>query len=182
MVGTGLRGRLNYKRVASYFKRSGLTVRVERTGDGEYLLSDKLVLVKALPDHEIKLYTNYPDEWASAHFDSGKGPALQSGKAIMAQYWQDAMALNWHSLTVTRELRETPGEKGKPGTLWRKFTFEDGQRASWFNKVFLDLISPDLDELDDFLFEQSEQNGPMRVAGVYGPIALVMPGRNVERA
>lgn len=180
MTATILRGRLNYKRVATYFKHSGLTMDVERTSDGEYLLTDRLVMVKALPDHEIALYTGFPDEWVHARFESGKGPAIQSDGPGTAEWWMNTMASEWHPLTLTRELRETPGStKGKPGTFWRKFVREDC--ATYFNKAMLDLISPDLDELEDFLFEQATSGGPMRVSGVYGPIALVMPGRNVER-
>lgn len=185
MATTTLRGRINYKRVAQYFKRCGTTIHVEHVGDGEYLLSDRLVMVKVLPDHEIALYTSFPDEWEAARFEDGKGPALEAGVTGVARFWENTMALDWHPLKLTRDLREIPGAgKGKPGTLWRKFTFEDAQlvqRASYFNKVMLDMISPDLDELDDFRFEQVGQSGPMRIAGVYGWFAMVMPGRNIDR-
>lgn len=184
MTATVLRGRLNYKRVAQYFRRSGLTVYVERLPDGEYLLSDKLVMVKCLPSQEISLYTGFPDEWAGARFDCGKGPAIQPDETYIARFWDNRMAEEWHPLTLTRELREVPDStSGKPGGLWRKFTFEDAQlveRVSYFNKSMLDMFSPDLDELEEYQFEQVGHNGPMRVAGVYGYIALVMPGRNIE--
>lgn len=183
-MATVLRGRLNYKRVASYFKKSGLTVHVERLSDGEYLLSDKLVMVKCLPGSDISLYTGFSAEWAGAYFECGKGPAVRPDETYIARFWDNRMVEEWHPLTLTRELREVPDSvTGKPGGLWRKFTFQDTQlveRASYFNKSMIDMISPDLFELEDFQFEQIGHSGPMRVAGVYGPIALVMPGRNIE--
>lgn len=185
MTATTLRGRLNYKRVAQYFKRSGLTIYVERLPDGEYLLSDKLAMVKCLPGSEMSLYTGFPDEWVGARFDCGKGPAVQPTETHIARFWENRMAEEWHPLTLTRELREVPDSvKCKPGVLWRKFTFQDTQlveRASYFNKSMIDMISPDLFELEDFQFEQIGHSGPMRIAGVYGPIALVMPGRDIEK-
>lgn len=180
---TTVSSRLNYKRIATYFKKCGLTVYVERVENGEFLISDKLVMVKVLPDHEIALWTDFHDECKRVQFAAGKAPAMASSGPDMQQFWNERMAAEYHPLTLTRELREVPGgDKGKPGALWRKFTFEDKQlvqRNSWFNKQILDMFSPDLDELEGFQFEQVG-TGPMRIAAVYGYVAIVMPGYNIE--
>ena len=145
-MATILRGRLDYKRVASYFKRGGLTVLVERIADGEYLLTDKLVMVKCLLDREISLYTDFDQSWECAFFEAGKTPALKGGAPGQQTFWDHTMAAEYHPVVLTHDLHETPGEdRGKQGTMWRKFTHEDAGvvQSAYFNKRILDMISPE---------------------------------------
>lgn len=175
--------KLTYKRVAKYFKHDGLEIYVERLATGELLLSDKLVMVRVVcASADLAPYTDFNSDCKQVRFEGGKAPAMDAQVPSMHKFWDGVMDNEWHPLTLTRDLRETPGDP-KGGVLWRKFTFKDTQqveRHSWFNKRAMDLFSPDLDELEKFQFEQVGHTGPMRVLATYGPCALVMPGHNIE--
>lgn len=173
--------RLNNKRVTAYFKRGGLDVHVERTENGLFIANGFCsVRVEQHPDIP---YTLFDEAWKRATFSCGKAPAVESNYPNQQAFWDRHQGAEYHPLTLTHDLHEVPGDK-KGGTLWRKFTFEDTQlvqRTSYFNKQILDMFSPDLDELEGFLFEQIGHNGPMRVSAVNGHVAIVMPGHNIER-
>lgn len=174
---------LNFKRVASYFKRAGLTVYIERLDNGEFLLTDRLTMVRVSMAHpDLAPYTDFDSAWKRASFMDSKSAAMEAQNPDQQQFWNQLERSEWHPLTLTHDLHEVPSSK-KGGILWRKFTFEDTQlvqRQSYFNKTILDMFSSDLDELAEFSFEQIGHYGPMRVSASFGPIAIVMPGHNIE--
>lgn len=177
---TRISSQLRYKNVASYFKKSGLEVSVERADNDSFFITNSFALVR-VPQHPDIPYTFFDAKWKRALFSSGKGPATETTRPDQQQGWDHFMRSEYHPLTLTHELHEVPGSS-KSGTFYRKFIYEDKQlvqRASYFDKRMMDMLSPDLDELEGFGFEQCGHIGPMRVSAVNGYIAIVMPGHNI---
>lgn len=147
---------LTYKWIASYFKRCGVTIRVNRLEDGTYLIANSWLMVH-VPMH--------PD---LAQFLDGV-----EGGTDVARVWNQYEHLEvTHQLTVTRDLYEVPGERKKPGTFYRKLV--DGQYSTHLDKKFCDMFSPDLGELEGFLFEEIV-GGFVRVSAINGHVGYLAP-------
>lgn len=173
---------LSIKRVAAYFKQSHKenAILVERRADGSFFLSDRVTVIAVSFYHISDLFpfTFFDANWQRATFPTKVMVADEGGPDITA-LWEREIAGEKEALTLTHYLWELPGARNKPGTLHRKFATydeqEEEQREIFVKKSICDLLSPDLDELEGFLFEQAGTAQPVRVAAKYGYVGILMP-------
>lgn len=78
-------------------------------------------------------------------------------------------------LQLTCDLLEVVGQRGKHGMRCRKFLLEGEERPIYIDDRITDIFSPDLDELEGFLFETAGREKPVCVSAHNGIIAYVMP-------
>lgn len=173
-----------FTHLPTFLKREGNTVHVERYEQG-FLLSTSYhvfhVFHVDVPVFAelVAPYTSFPAEWKCANFPDGKEPATEGGPRA-ARIWKEwSEATNLCHLSLTRDLREVPHARNKPGTLWRKFLH--GNETIWIAKNLCDVFSPDVDELEGFTWQQQKPGMPIRVSHPdYGPLALCMQGNNID--
>ena len=167
-----LTAQLNNKFIANYFKKTTTRVHAQRT-EHYQLLTDSVVCVR------VSHYTNvapsdFPQIWKMAIWPSPKEAPVEAGPDLEAKwkFW-DALEVE-HVLMLTHQLLEVPSStKGKPGLLFRKFLA--GDTPVYLDKRVMDMLSPDLDELKDFRFEQlNGDRGVVRVTVRYN-VVYVMP-------
>lgn len=165
----------------AFLKREGNTVHVERFEQGFLLSTSYHVFSLDAPvfAEMVMPYTQFSPEWSGATFENGKEPATEGGPRA-ARIWKEwSQASNLCRLSLTRDLREVPHARNKPGTLWRKFLH--GNETIWIAKSLCDVFSPDLDELENFTWQQQKPGMPIRVSQPEGgPIALCMQGNNID--
>lgn len=172
-------GVLNPKRVGAYMKQShkqGNRIRVQRREDGSFLIADGYVAVHVPPSPDLLPYTSFDPTWERATFDEGMVPT--EGGPDIESMWKAWTSEDMLTLTLTQYLWELPGDRNKPGHLYRKFAWynlmaEVGE--TYISKKLCDMLSPDLDELQGFQFETKDKNKPVRVAAIYGYVAVMMP-------
>ena len=167
------KGTLEPKRVTSYIKRAG-KVHMQRTSD-DYLIANGFCCVR-VPNHTDLAPFLVPDDRMLVAFLNGKEDPVSLMPHFLEDHWKQWQELDVeYVLKLTHELWEDPGSaKGKPGLFYRKLLV--GNTSVYYDKRFLDMLSPDLDELkEDFLFEQLNGcNRMMRVSAKDGPIAYIM--------
>jgi hypothetical protein len=179
-------GVLNPKRVGAYMKQSHKqenSIRVQRREDGSFLIADGFVAVHVPPSPDLFPYTYFEASWERATFEHGNNLPTEGGPDIESM-WQSWTKEEMKTLTLTQYLWELPGDRNKPGHLYRKFTWynltaETGE--TYLKKQICDMLSPDLDELKGFQFETKDKEKPVRVAAVYGYVAVMMPLVNKDR-
>jgi hypothetical protein len=179
-------GVLNPKRVGAYMKQShkqGNSIRVQRREDGSFLIADGFVAVHVPPSPDLFPYTYFEASWERATFEHGNNLPSEGGPDIESM-WQSWTSEDTLTLTLTHYLYEIAGDRNKPGHLYRKFawynlTAEVGETC--VKKQICDMLSPDLGELEGFLFETTGKDHPVRVAAVYGYVAVMMPLVNKDR-
>lgn len=165
-------GSLDDEAVVNHFKKQS-PVHISRT-EHDYLLTDKICVVR-VPNYTSLAPFALDPTWQRATFISSKEVPTEAGPDLEAK-WKAWEALEVEGqLALTHELLEVPGSvKGKPGIFYRKFAL--GPETYLYDKRVLDMLSPDLDELEGFLFEQMKnERGLMRVSAKYGHVAFVMP-------
>jgi hypothetical protein len=170
-------GQLSTKRVAQYMKQRHKEIRlyVERCDDGTFFLADSFLIVKVSQSNDLFPYTFYEKEWPRATFYEKEMTATEGG-ANCSALWQREAANEFKPLLLTDELKEVPSVKGRPGTFYRKLDWNDLLfKPVYLDKKFTDMFSPDLDELEGFLFEGRDNNLPVRISAVNGIVAYVMP-------
>lgn len=172
---TRITGELSIKRVGAYFKQSHKEhpIRVERRDDGSFFLADGLVAV-AVPQHpDLFPFTHIDATWERATFYPKEMHASEGGPDIVSLWDTLTQDTTLATLTLTHYLWEIPGARNKSGALFRKFT--QGERDLYIKRTLCDLLSPDLDELEGFCFEQAGKDKPVRVAARNGFVAILMP-------
>ncbi len=182
MTNVNVASKLVYKWVASYFMKQDET-RVTRL-DADFLIANGNCMVKG-PNHpDLFAFEVFPQEWQRATYKGKAAP--EAGGPDAAALWTRFEGLPVvQPLTLTDELIEWPGSRNKPGTFYRRFRYDDTRfilgDARYFGTVFLDkkfcdMLNPDLDGLQGFLFELLDgYGGVVRVSAVYGHIAYIMP-------
>jgi hypothetical protein len=170
---------LSEKRVLAYFKKPvGTSVSVVRT-ESDYLLTDKNLLVRVPASTNLGTLA-FDEGWQQATWPSLKEPAVEAGPDLESKWkeWEAAPAL--FEPELTHQFLEIPvAGHHHPGLLYRKFVAV-GRGPWYYDKRFLDLFSPDVMDLEDFLFEHLDRvtpDGLMRVSARYGPVAYLMPMR-----
>jgi hypothetical protein len=172
-------GELLPKRVAAYMKQSHKenTIRVQRREDGSFFIADGYAAVNVPQHPDLFPYTFFPAEWERATFAAKEMTPTKGGPDIES-LWARCLADEMQSLTLTHYLYEIAGARNRPGHFYRKLaTYELTQEISetLLKKQMCDLLSPDIDELEGFLFEQESKDKPVRVAARNGYVAILMP-------
>ncbi len=173
---------LSIKRVAAYFKQShkDTAISVQRVED-EFLISDRFIAVKVPAHPDLFPYVHFEASWERASFAAKEMVSTEGGPDI-ARLWdihcEDDIK---QTLTMTHYLFEIAGVRNKSGKLHRKLTLSElnvQTRETLIDKKFCDLLSPDIDECEGFLFEQGEKDTPVLVSARNGRVALFMPMAN----
>lgn len=167
---------LVYKRIAAYLKKKD-RVTAERLEDGTFLLSDGLLMVHVPSHPDLFPYVHFSAEWERATF-RGKSPLPTEGAPDGLQLWTRLQSEEVIApLVLTHYLYECAGARNAPGILYRKLFFlqDEQEHITWIDKRMTDLLSPDVDELEGFLYESTSYRDTVRVSAVNGIAAYLMP-------
>lgn len=176
MTTTQITSALNTKQIAHYFQKCGRIVYAERIDEnGEFLLSDKFILVRVLASDLFGPLTSFDPTWQRAVLSPGETIHEGSPADNMIGYWQRHLDAERQPLTLTHDLLEVPGTRGKRGTLYRKLVFGNDQGTVYIDRGLLDVLSIDLDDLESFGFEGTGCDDPICVAARYGYVAIIKP-------
>ena len=171
---------LSPKHVCAGLKKLKTDIVVNRYQDEyQFLLSTQYMVVKVLRHPDLFPFVDFNGEWDRATFHGGNGPAVQGGMETV-ELWEQYGGYEGKPLCLTDEKKEIPdGPRGKPGTEYRKFVYEDElgiQRVAFYARKYLDVLSPDLSELQEFTFFHVEGTPRvMRVMCNDGIVAYIMP-------
>lgn len=177
---------LDMKRIAAYFKKNHKddNVIVQRNNDGSFIMANHYLAVKVTMHPDLFQWLNFDASWEQAKYEV-KDPIPQQSNVRFDYVWSEQFeGKEMQRLTLSHFLLEIAGSKGKPGKLYRKLaTYKDGSEALrvMLDKSYTDMFTPDVDELEGFLFETQGKGKPVRVASRSGYCAVIMPLINAER-
>ncbi len=164
----------------AYFKQShkDTAISVQRVEDG-FLISDRFIAVKVPAHPDLFPYVHFDASWERATFATKEMVSTEGGADIARLWERHCEDDTKQALTMTHYLFEIARARNQPGKLHRKLTtLEEVGVETWetlIDKKFCDLLSPDIDECEGFLFEQKEKDMPVLVSARNGRVALFMP-------
>lgn len=168
-------GKINVKRVATYFKKSNKaqTVWTQQTGENNtVLITDRSAIVNVPLVDDMRYFAS---SFETTMFKHGEQPTEYSPARFVTSWKRMLDDFNGglvYQLTPTRYLYEGSSQ------LWRRFETPD-ELPVWIDKVITDMFDPDPDQLDMFRWEYDRFTKRIRVAQYCGWVAIVMPGQNI---